>query len=1098
MNSLDIAWLLARMEEGRPLGRATDAAWLCASRPELQPTVENALLRLAQLLPAFATGETLIGLPQPAEVSQQAATLMGTPARAAGHIPAPTNYEILDELGRGGMGVVYKARQLSLDRVVALKMILAGSHAHPQEVARFFHEAEAIAAIGHPGIVQVFEFGTYDNLPFLVMEYCPQGTLAGRLVRTPLHPTEAAQVVAGIARAVQAAHEKGIIHRDLKPSNILLTEDGSPRITDFGLARRLEDESHLTRTGALVGTPSYMAPEQVQSSRLSGKPADVYALGAILYECLTGRPPFRGATAMETMQLVLTQEPVAVHQLQPRTPRDLETICHKALAKEPLRRYASAAEMADDLTRFLAGEPVHARPIGPIVRTWKWVRRRPGTSALLASVVLSLLGGLAASSAFAYLSRQHEILARQREVEVREALEAAGHTAVMLVSNVLEPLAPPVLNREGFRNRGLSTAELNAVEDLATLPAAIDRVSLLEHILEQPHLARKFSWRLQPVLRALVELDLDRRQQTLLLVQPYILDTSAAPVVRLVSSRIHARLCGTDESVTKAAVGYLMDLMGDNLAPGEQIAALEDIYILGPHLSAETAAWLLQRLIEVQPRVPPPALELLASICLQLGRQVSPALRRDTALARALVQRLEGDRIQDPQGFQTWHALRGYAVLVDALDPAMLRDDLVRLLRFARMSRVAPITEAVADIVERLPGKVDADLLAEAYTQLAQGILEFIPVTEDAWVLRGLQQTLPRMLHARARADQLRGPLEQAITRAPDLPRLVALGQAFPGFVNRLPSTEASRLAALYIDRLLNLFTITRDLADRRALFDALSVASPLLDANAARKRLPVAARLYRPGEVAGNPGLNLALTATLLQQLPSTERAGEVQELLIRCETQLQGTPSVLGLNRIARALRAITPLARPRSLALAETTAKQIGGRCATITTTQEIMLLADCLAVLGPILPEPMIRQRVDELTDAVVRLIPPTAPLDDLRILRNSLRSIRPWSDPNRIRAICIRLAPEMIRQVAQDKWMIDVRELLDGVMTPLPLPELIALLRMPACIGPCEEAALAVLGSKLGRPFNDVWELMTWLPANRPFIDRDASLPNAPQ
>jgi hypothetical protein len=799
---------------------------------------------------------------------------------------------------------------------------------------------------------------------------------------------------------------------------------------------------------------------------------------------------------METMQLVLTQEPVAVHQLQPRTPRDLETICHKALAKEPLRRYASAAEMADDLTRFLAGEPVHARPIGPLVRTWKWVRRRPGTSALLAAVVLSLLGGLAASSSFAYLSRQHELLARQREV--REALEAAGHTAVMLVSNVLEPLAPPVLNREGFRNRGLSAAELNAVEDLATLPTAIDRVSLLEHILEQPHLARKFSWRLQPVLRALVELDLDRRQQTLFVVQPLILDEGTDPVVRLVASRMYARLCGTEAPVTKAAAGHLMDAMGDTLAPGEQIAALEDIYILGPHLSADTAAWVLQRLVEVQPRVPPPALELLASICLRLGREVSPAERREPALAQALLHRLEGDRSQDPQGFQAWHALRAYAVLAEALDPALLRRDLVQVLGFARKSSQAAVTEAVADIVERLTGKVDADLLAEAYTQLARELLVSIPVTEDAWELRGLQQTLPRMLGPRAHTDQLRGPLEQAIARAPDLPRLVTLSQAFPRFVHRLPPPEASRLAAAYIDRLLNLFTITRDLADRRALFDALTAASPLLDADAARVRLPVAARLHRPGEATGNPGLNLALTATLLQQLPSAERAGQVEELFQRIEGQLQDTPSVLGLNRIARALRAIAPLASPRALALAKSTAEQIGDRCASITTTQEIMLLADCLAVLGPILPEAMIRQRVNALTDAVVRLVPPTAPLDDLRILRNSIRSIRPWSDPRRIRAICMRLAPEMIRQVAQDKWMIDVRELLDGVMKPLPLDELIALLRMPACVGPCEEAALTVLGNRLGRPFNDVWELTTWLATHAPSIDRDAALPGADQ
>jgi serine/threonine protein kinase len=300
---------------------------------------------------------------------------------------APPGYEILGELGRGGMGVVYKARQVGLNRIVALKMILAGGHAGAEERQRFLAEAEAIAAIKHPGIVQIHDFGTHEELPFFALEFCDGGSLAARLNGTPLPPREAARLVEQLARAMQAAHERGIIHRDLKPANVLLGEDGEPRITDFGLARRTEGGSGLTQTGAIMGTPSYMAPEQAEGKKDIGPAADVYALGAILYECLTGRPPFRAATTFDTILQVIADEPVPPSQLNAKAPRDLETICLKCLRKEPARRYRSAAALADDLTRWQRGEPIHARPVGRLERLTKWARRRPAVASLLTLVV---------------------------------------------------------------------------------------------------------------------------------------------------------------------------------------------------------------------------------------------------------------------------------------------------------------------------------------------------------------------------------------------------------------------------------------------------------------------------------------------------------------------------------------------------------------------------------------------------------------------------------------------------------------------------------------------------------------------------------------
>jgi WD40 repeat protein len=304
-------------------------------------------------------------------------------------------YEILGELGRGGMGVVYKARQTRLNRVVALKMILAGGHAGEADLARFRTEAEAIARLQHPNIVQVFEVGEHNDLPYFSLEFCGGGSLERKLGGTPLSPREAAALVGTLARAMQAAHGQHVIHRDLKPANVLLAEDATPKITDFGLAKKL-DEAGRTASGAIVGTPSYMAPEQAGDKTAPVGPAsDVYALGAILYECLTGRPPFKAATALDTVLQVVGEEPVPPRRLVPKLPRDLETICLKCLEKVPGKRYGTAADLADDLQRWLNTQPIRARRIGPVGRAARWCRRNPllaGVSVLAVVVSLTLSG----------------------------------------------------------------------------------------------------------------------------------------------------------------------------------------------------------------------------------------------------------------------------------------------------------------------------------------------------------------------------------------------------------------------------------------------------------------------------------------------------------------------------------------------------------------------------------------------------------------------------------------------------------------------------------------------------------------------------------
>jgi WD40 repeat protein len=309
-------------------------------------------------------------------------------------------YEVLAELGRGGMGVVYRARQTKLGRVVALKMILVGAHAGEDDLARFKTEAEAIARLQHPHIIQIHEIGDHDGLPYFSLEFCGGGSLAQKLAGTPLPPKEAAALVETLARAMQAAHDKGVVHRDLKPTNVLLAEDGTPKVSDFGLARKL-DEAGQTATGAVLGTPSYMAPEQASGkSKELGPACDVYALGALLYECLTGRPPFKAATALDTLMQVVSEDPVPPRQLQPKVPRDLETVCLTCLHKEAGKRYATAEALAEDLRRWQGGEPITARPVGRLERLAKWARRRPAAAALIAVSAVALAAALGGGAAF--------------------------------------------------------------------------------------------------------------------------------------------------------------------------------------------------------------------------------------------------------------------------------------------------------------------------------------------------------------------------------------------------------------------------------------------------------------------------------------------------------------------------------------------------------------------------------------------------------------------------------------------------------------------------------------------------------------------------
>ncbi|HYH64349.1 MAG TPA: serine/threonine-protein kinase, partial [Urbifossiella sp.] len=426
--------------------------------------------------------------------SSHLGTWVGVPAGAAadapGVLPDIPGYAVEGEVARGGMGVVYKARHLRLNRPAAIKMILGGKYHDPAARVRFLVEAEAVAAVDHPHVVAVYEAGTHENMPFFALEYVGGGTLAARLARDGRPaPRAAAALVAKLADGVAAAHAKGIVHRDLKPANVLLTPAGEPKVADFGLARI--GASDMTAPGAVMGTPSYMSPEQAGGrTREVGTPTDVYALGAILYELLTARPPFLGDTAMATIEQVLNREPSPPRKSDPAIPRDLDTICLKCLEKDPRRRYPTADALGADLRAFLDGRPIAARPVGAAERVWKWARRNPGRATVAAAAVLVLVGSVAAGLQVRETFARAEAEARENQRAVRAdalvrelaAVDTAGVPRVvedltvvadLTLPRLREMAAAPVGSKPGLHARLALLADEpdRAAELTAYLPA---------------------------------------------------------------------------------------------------------------------------------------------------------------------------------------------------------------------------------------------------------------------------------------------------------------------------------------------------------------------------------------------------------------------------------------------------------------------------------------------------------------------------------------------------------------------------------------------------------------------------------------------------
>jgi hypothetical protein len=665
--------VLGLLEEMLDSGKTPEE--VCRDCPELLPEVRRRWqefqridAQVRPLLPGLATKPSAGAIPP-------------VPHPAA--LPRVPGYEVEGVLGRGGMGVVYKARHLALKRAVALKMLAAG-HPHPAERARFRAEAEAVARLQHPNIVQIHEVGEADGRPFIALEYVAGGSLAERLAGQPVAPREAARLVAALAEAMHLAHSRNLVHRDLKPGNVLLAgEPGTPlgqcqpKVTDFGLVRQLDADSGQTFDGLVMGTPSYMAPEQAEGrAHAAGPAADVYALGAILYDCLTGRPPFGGATPQETLEQVRGREPAAPSALKRQVPRDLETICLKCLRKEPERRYSSARELADDLGRFVRGEPVTARPVGRLERVAKWTRRNPTVAGLSAVAAVALVAGTVVSVLFGVEARRKASELEQQTIQLQAQTQAAQYQArraeeneekvgLVLLSGLLSPIGR---NPHPF-TVPLEPAEVDAVRQLRAAPAAL-RLQFLETALRDPETARRVGLRAEWVVQAIVGCDRALR----------------ADVARLLVRRIQEPDASQEVTLACARLGLAANLADRAWAERSADALLAEL--CDPQVDREDYAPLAAALAAVSQRLPPA----------QAADHTGPALD-------ALLTRLR-DRVGQALGHhQLAQAVVALSPALDAATAARAAEALGALIRQSDCAQYLwySLSPALAAACGRLP-----------------------------------------------------------------------------------------------------------------------------------------------------------------------------------------------------------------------------------------------------------------------------------------------------------------------------------------------------------------------------------------------------------
>ncbi len=680
-------------------------------------------------------------------------------AEANGHTALPTvryfgDYELLEEIARGGMGIVYKARQTSLNRLVALKMILAGSFASTRDVQRFRTEAESAANLDHPHIVPIHEVGEHEGQQYFSMKFIEGTSLAG-------HPRGDVRIeVAGlvdVARAVHHAHQRGVLHRDLKPSNVLVDTRGAWLVTDFGLAKRLADaDSSFTETGQVVGTPKYMAPEQAAGRKDLTVAADVYSLGVILYERLTGQTPFAGDNALTLLRQARESEPPRLSTIRPGLDRDLETVVLKCLEKEPNLRYPSADALADDLARWLCGEPIQARAVGQAERFWRWCKRNPGVSSLTAAVAASLLIGITTSTFFAVQASRR---AFAESLERARAVSAEKNMKGLLARGLAKPLDP-----DGDGKETLSIPEAEALWELARLGETDIGLRFLDEATKDPITLSQLGARSEPALIAAVGLDTNKRESAARLLNKRLGDPNLPLQSKVDLAFVALEIADRASPETEQQCGFLIQgLLGNFLDEHKawRTRLIELSERIDPSIAAKTLAEVLKRTTDAGAtsalwgvRSGPNFGPSLASSLSKLSGRMEPleAVRVCGQAAETLAEALERETSTYARSSLA-SAMSELSGRMDPTEAARICSQAAKTLAEAFGSETDPgARSSLASAISKLAARMDSIEAARICSQAARSLAEAFGSETDPGARSSLASAISKLA---ARMDSI-------------------------------------------------------------------------------------------------------------------------------------------------------------------------------------------------------------------------------------------------------------------------------------------------------------------------------------------------------